>query len=468
MKLLILTFLVVFLTMQAVGLATDFSINTTVDEKYFAGRTGLITLTITNPFLYADWFTVSALGVPQEWVAVENTTIKVFGDSSQNINIFVRPSKDATPFIYKYILRVSRVSISSAIEKELLIDVRQITSAIIRDFSTSCETCADQVTVSGTVQNVGTRLLNMTLDIKVAGQEQRIPIKEFSIQSQKPFEITFSLAGLSPNTYNAEVKLIDDTNNAVLYSDLKSFIVPVVKNIIYDKEVSSSPFGNFVTLIAINKGNALDEAELQGPVTQAFYSLFSGPQPDSIVSGNFLWKFPLDPNQSTRLSYSEIYWPTYAFIVLVLIIAVFVYWQFTALTIKKKVSSHVFSPTKETSITLHIKNRRNEMDKVIVRDIVPPHFSIMSKFVTIRPVLRKVAYGTELIWKVGKLRAHEERVLHYVVKPVREHAGKIKLPSAAIRAFYEGKQLIRRSNVVILHGFLPEMRSLPVEVQEIA
>jgi len=119
----------------------------------------------------------------------------------------------------------------------------------------------------------------------------------------------------------------------------------------------------------------------------------------------------------------------------------------------------------EVSISLSIKNRRRQMSKVIVRDVVPHYFSVISSFATVKPLIRKIAEGTELIWRIGDMKAHEERVLQYKIKAIKDFVGKVRLPSAHMRADYEGKPLSKRSNSLSLEGTVPKGTVIPVEVE---
>ena len=85
-------------------------------------------------------------------------------------------------------------------------------------------------------------------------------------------------------------------------------------------------------------------------------------------------------------------------------------------------------------VMLEVKNRtRKEVRNVIVRDFVPSIAKVVERFETLRPKLRKMRGGTELLWKIDVLRPKEERIITYYIKPTMEVRGKLKLPPAYLK-----------------------------------
>jgi len=462
MKISILSFLLVSLVLTQIAFAQDFSIGLEIKEEYLATHTDYVKLTISNP-LQEDWFTIAVVGFPQEWVVAKESLLRVPTAGSGEVLIEVKPARDALPNIYQYFLKVTRPSTVSELERSLLINVKQITSAILKDISLSCETCLDEVTVSGTVHNVGSKLLtNLAITAKTANQQKTFPVERLGVLENKEFEITFSLEDMSPGDYNIDFNLIDDVGKS-LYTETKSFKIPVVENIVYDKQVSTTPFGSSITISAINKGNVVSDADLKSVSPQGWYFFFSGPAPTGMMLGKYYWETSLAPNETKSISYSEIYWPTYVLIIAIALAGVFVYWQSTALVFTKRL---IKKRGKEVSVSLHLRSKKKGVDRVHVKDTVPSEFSIVSRFETIKPIIRKIADGVELNWKIGKLRSHEERVLHYTLKPAKELFKKVKLPAARARGVRHKAPLYKRSNRVSIHHRKQEKKFVAVEVKE--
>jgi len=409
---------------------------------------------------------ISVFGVPKEWVTPETSLKRIPAYGSEEVKIEIKPSRDAYPNVYSYFLKVTRVSTKSEIEKEILINLRQVTAAIIKDLSLSCETCMGEVTVSGTVYNVGSRTLDVVLIAKTANQQKTISVGKLDIYGKEEFETTFNLEGVSPGDHLIELNLVDTVGNN-LYTEAIGFRIPSIENIVYDRQDSPSPFGNIITLTATNKGNIFSDVELEAG-EPAWYSTFSGPTPTGMAIGKYFWKRSLAPGESINVSYSEIYWPTYVLIIFAVLFGVFIHQQSTALIFTKNVMrGKRFGIGKETSVSLSLRNRKKELRRVIIRDVVPSNFSIVSKFETVKPVIRKVARGIELVWKVGDLKPHEERVFHYTIKPtLEEMPRRTSLPSATMKALRGKSVLVKKSNRVGLSPKEGETSIVTVKVSK--
>jgi len=465
MKKLLFSFLIVFSLLFQMAYAADFSINVDMKPEYYATKTDYITLTINNP-LYEDWFTISVIGVPQEWVTSEKYILRVPAGGSDTTLIDVKPSRDAIPFIYQYFLKVTRVSSGDELEKSLLVNVVQVTSAILKDVSLSCKTCLDKVDVSGEVINVGSKNLDLALVLKYANQQKTVSLGKLDVGERREFQTSLDLKDMEPKDYDVDIILVDANGNK-LYEESASFAIPVVENIVYDKKVSSTPFGSLITVTAINRGNVISEADLMSASPQNWYFFISGPNPTGMMTGYYVWTKALAPEESTSLSYSEIYWPTYVLIIAVVLALAFIYWQSTAFTFSKNVvGKPKFKFGKDISISLHLRSRRKGIEKVAIRDIVPPNFSIVSRFETVKPLIRKVASGIELIWKLGNLKPSEERVLHYTIKPNIEASRKVNLPSALAKASSGKGIAFKHSNRVSLYPEKEETKVVTVKVSK--
>ena len=465
MKKLLLSFLIAFLLVLQISFAADFSINIDkqTDYPFYATKTDYINVKISNP-LQEDWFTISLIGVPQEWVTLKDSLLKVPAMGSGSVQIEVKPSRDAIPNIYQYSLKLTRVSSKDEVEKPLLVNIVQITSAILKDVSLSCTSCIDKVDITGKVVNVGSRNLDISLILKYADQQKTLSLGKLDVGEKKEFQTSIDLKDMEPKSYDVEITLVDVNGNN-FYTESASFSIPSIENIIYDKKVSSTPFGSSITVTAVNKGNVVSEADLKSISPQNWYSFISGPNPTGMMIGYYVWKTSLNPGESTSLNYSEIYWPTYVFIVAVVLALVLIYWQQSAFTFNKRViGKPSFKSGKDISISLHLKSRRKAVDKVAIRDIIPPNFSVVSKFETVKPLIRKVSNGIELLWKVGSLRPNEERVLHYTIKPNIETTRKVNLPSALAKAAGGKGLALKHSNKVSLYPEKEESKIVTVKV----
>ena len=447
MKKMVLSFLAIFLVLTQVVFAQDFSIDLQINEEYFATHSDYVVLTINNP-LNEDWFSISVVGFPKQWVVSKESLLRVPAWGSNTLLIDVKPAKDAIPNIYQYFLKVTRLSTGSVIEDKMLINIKQVTSAILKDISLSCETCSDEIIVSGDVHNVGSKLLtNLAVIAKLSNQQKTFPIDRLGVLEHKDFALSFSLEDMGPGDYDIDFNLVDNVGNS-FFRETKSFNILPIESIVYDREVSTTPFGSTVTVTATNTGNIVSEADLQSVSPEGWYYFLTGPTPTGMMIGSYYWKVSLAPDETKSITYSEIYWPTYVLIICTVLAAVFIYWQSTALVFSKRL---IRKSEKEVSVSLHLRSKKKGVNNVYVKDTVPAEFSIVNKFESVKPLIRKVANGMELHWKLGKLTPHEERVLHYTLKPAKELFKRVRLPSAKARGVRRRAPIYKRSNRVSIH-----------------
>ncbi len=465
MKKLVFSFLFIFLIFNSIVLAQDFSIDLDIKDYYIATQIDYITLRINNPS-YEDWFSISFIG-SEDWVKIETFSLRVPTAGSEETRIKVEPPKDVVPLLYpyQYFLKIKRISTGSVLEQPVLIRIKQITNAIIKDFKLSCSECIGKVDVSGTVYNVGSNPIDLSIVFKLGDQIKTLHIGWVNIFGKQDFQTSFSLEGWKPGEYTVEAELID-VQGKKMYDESGSFKIPFIENIIYDKDVSSTIFGSSVTVTATNKGNDVADVDLRSVAPDTWYSIYSGPSPTGMAIGeHYYWKFSLKPNETKSISYSEIYWPTYVIILFIIAIIGLAYWQSTAFYFTKNIHRGRRVRTgKEVSISLHLKNKKKPIDRAVVKDVIPSGFSITSKFETVKPVIRKIAKGVELNWKVGKLKPHEERVLHYTIKPT-EAVKTRKLPSAKVRALRKKKIIRKKSNRISLSPEKKEVKFVTVKVK---
>lgn len=67
---------------------------------------------------------------------------------------------------------------------------------------------------------------------------------------------------------------------------------------------------------------------------------------------------------------------------------------------------------------------------------------------------------------MGSLTPHEERVLHYTMKPAKELFKKVKLPSAKAKGVRRKAPVYKRSNKVSIHPKKGTKKFVTVAVKE--
>lgn len=445
MRKLLLSFLLVSLIMFQGVLAEGFIVKANPEPLpiFLASQTGHFSVDIFNEGI-EDWYTITIFGFSEDWVEVEKSLLNVGSNKWGTVDVEVSPARDALPGSYQYFLKVTKLSNNEQIQKPLLVKVRQVTSALIKDVVTSCESCLEEITISGTVHNVGSKTVDLALVLTTPTAQNTINIGKIAIKDYREFESTFSLDDVLPGTYNVGMKLVDEFGK-VLYEEAVPFTIPSIEEVYYDQTVSSTPFGSIVTVSAVNRGNVVADVVLRSVNDEEWYYFISGPSPSGMFLESYIWDASLQPGESYAVTYSEIYWPVYVFIIAIVMIASFVYWQTSDIVfVKDAMSIKKFKPGKEFSVSVYLKNKKSELKRVTVRDLIPAGFSVVNKFEAAKPLIKKVGGGIELVWDVGRLDPHEERYFHYTIKPSTGTVRKTSLPSATMKAMGSGRKFFTK------------------------
>jgi len=449
MKKYLLLLIPLLLVIQPVA-AADFSISVEGAKEFLAGRSYTLDMKITNSGK-EDWFSISAVGVPSAWITIDSSAVKVAQGQIATPKVSFLPGKDARPGVYNYDFSITRSSDGAVAKTQFAANILQVTSVIVTNLLVSCITCLDEITVGGTVENVGTRNVNTILKLSIGIDGKTLAYGEMQPFDTKEFSQSFDLAGVKPADYSLLVQ-VADASGKVIYEDTKLFTIPRIEEFDYDKKVSSIILADFVVLSAKNTGNVEADAQLKSIISKNPLVLYSGPDPTSLSGREAVWSVGLSPGEAAEIRYSELNL-LYSFLLIAIIAGGIVwYLNYTALLVTKHANKHELRKGDEVSMSITVANRARDRDSVIVKDIVPSQFALTGKFGTLKPTIRKLNHGTELVWRVGKMGKHETRVLHYNVKVVADIVGDLHLPKSEVRGREGTLAISRHSNIVVLYG----------------
>jgi len=263
------------------------------------------------------------------------------------------------------------------------------------------------------------------------------------LQTKRKSPVYISDIKLNKYALNPEEKLIIDvkvTNVDKKASEENNAIYKLPTD--YTKKTTKIGFLTLTTTIVIkNEGN------IESPsffVTETLPSVardlfISSIQPTYVNESNgrviYSWLVPsLKPGQSIAITYQINLLGVW---VVILIIALAIYFVFEYSFRPTIVKSHKhFGPItreREIPIVLELKNKsRKEIKNIVVKDTVPAILRVVNKFQTVKPKIKKIKTGVELVWRFSSLKPREERILSYNVKPIIDIVGSIKLPKAEI------------------------------------
>ncbi|NOZ81701.1 MAG: hypothetical protein GXO63_00960 [Candidatus Micrarchaeota archaeon] len=407
-----------------------------------AGYTGNFTVKIKNTGEDA-WFSLSVLGTKSSWLTLEATNVFVKKNGVKEVTVWVSPPYDAFEFNYIFTVIVSKNGERKEIK--VSVPVKQKLTAAVTELRV-CNPCepGKSYTAKVVVSNLGSRTVynarvifespglkvQKTADIGTLERgEKREVYFEFQVPERAlPGKIEFSASVFSGEN--------------VLHTKTAKSRVPEVKEI--KRSVSEKPslFWKTVTLTVTNLGNLPEEIVVEAKKPE-WFEFYTGPE-----HTGYSWKLQLLPGETKRIEYTLVYWPVVVFAVL-LLAGFFLYMYFESTV---RIAKRIVKTRGGVSISLEIKNGRKPVERVTVVDFVPSIFEVDKKFETKKPYVKKTEEGTRLTWRVGKLKPHEERVLHYRIKPVIGIIGEVKLPKARVTAECGEKRLVSLSNSLKIRG----------------
>lgn len=232
-------------------------------------------------------------------------------------------------------------------------------------------------------------------------------------------------------------------------SETLSFVVQQFENPITQKNIQYGLLTENIFLKIRNDGNSVVNAttsEIIPTFMRSFVSFVDKPDAEQTVGNNFVYTwifYNLQPGEEKTVEYQINLWQMVLLGVIVVIAVAYAFtYVFTIRIIKKHRLFGPLAGTKEILITLEARNRTaHPIHDVYVRDFLPAFATVVEKFETVKPTVRKALGGTELVWKLGTLRSMDERVLTYRIKPTMQILGEIKLPKAIIGYSGRNKEL---------------------------
>ncbi len=437
--------LLAFFTAPVLGVEENLrniTISATNPSEVLAGDSTFFEITATNNFLETDWFSISVY--PSDWTTIENGISSfMLGDGgSKTLKIFVSPPADVRAAKYVYTINVQKSSGEKA-AKDVVIGVQQrYVSALISDLRLSCTECTGQLTTTARVKNVGnTPITNGILTFSVGNFKKAVIIDNLNQGEEKEFSATFLPATWEPHEYEVFAQL---TAGASSDSKTARFSVPSITNFVTDKSEQNTFWGKRVMATVRNVGNVKGPATISSDSSLSpFIALYPDTAGASITGNAVSWYAELKPGESKTVSYSQVFWPTPFIVLLLIFAALYGHSIATALEINK----FALGTGKEFGVSIKIKNRGTHADGVVVRDVLPHGFDLVPVFETVKPIIRKISDGTELIWRLGSVGKGEERVLHYRARS-GGHGGAI--PPAVLRGARSKSIVLRKSNYVVL------------------
>ncbi len=410
--------------------------------EVLAGDSTFFDVTIWNNRSESEWFSVSAY--PADWISLEGGVSALFlgAYDYRTFRVSVAPSIDARSARYIYTISAqSEKSGRSSVDVAVPVQQRY-TGVLLTDFSASCSSCSDSVELSAVVKNVGNvDLQEANVIFSAGGYAKAVQIESMRQGEEKTIRAKFLTGFWEPKEYFASAKL--ESKFGSDYKSLK-FSVSEVKKITSTKYSQKTLLGTTVYITLRNEGNVPDTASTIADKSDLLVAVYPESKPSSITGNALTWYAALAPGEERTISYSQIFWPIPFGSLFALLLAGYGYMLATAIEIRKS----ILGRGSVLGISLHVKNKGSDADGVVVKDIVPSNFSVIPEFETSKPIMRKTADGTELLWRLGTVKRGDDVMLHYKIKSSSPSGG--ALPKAVLRCKRGLSPMQKTSNFVVV------------------
>ncbi len=273
------------------------------------------------------------------------------------------------------------------------------------------------------------------------------PVKRFEThisflpeKSKNTFSVNYTFDQFDePGIYSADL-VLKDANGQTLSKKSLNFKLEGVSKASQQETTSYGIMETTTTITSRNEGNSPTDIKVTAIIPSFASQIFvSDIAPTSMEEvGNSLrvdWIFSsVAAGETKQVVYKFSLWKVWLTVVIIGAIVVLAFkFVFTVKIMKR--SRYVGAITKESEVpvTIEVVNRSmSEVKDVYVRDFIPPIAKIVPRFETMKPTIRETVGGTEITWKLDSLRAGEERVMSYRIKPKMDIMGSLKLNPATV------------------------------------
>ena len=456
---LVATFIFSLLILSSLSFAQNLKIGVSdKDMTAYGGETKIIEITVFNNQNYADGFSITVY--PQYFEGItanlENYILPTPSNSNSTTKLYVKIPDCPEEVTRLYTITVrSRINDAVNESKTISINIKRKNRVCLSDLTTDKQVlnAGETIKIMASITNPeATSSSQFYLRTSILRGSEAIEsfddrIETVSARSTQKINHAYTFDKyISYGCYTVEATLKDNLGS-MMDSKKVDLRITSTENITFVKTSAWGLLGQTIAIKVKNEGNNASTGIIVTETVPIFLKPFffpkTEPKTETAKDNRIIYVWLID-----RLEAGEEKTITYkiditnAWIIVLALIAVTVYsfrYVFTLSLVKKHKYARPLTKEKEVTILLEARNRTRHLIKdVQIRDFVPSIATVVEKFDTIRPVVRKAAGGTELVWKLDFLRPREERVITYRLRPVVDVVGTLKLPNAYMR--YETKK----------------------------
>lgn len=279
------------------------------------------------------------------------------------------------------------------------------------------------------------------------------PITYLPQKSQNTFSNLYTVEQFSePGTYSAQL-VLKDAGGQTLSIKSVNFRVGEVSRASQQETSSVGVLESSTTITSKNEGNSPSDIEVTAVIPSMARDIFVFDITPTMLEAQgssirVSWIFEnVAPGEIVSVAYKFSLWKIWGSILLI-IFAVYLAFKFvfTVKIIKRSGFAGPIVKDSEIPVSIEIINRSiHEVKDLVVKDFIPPIARVVPKFETVKPAMHETSGGTEVSWKFDSLRAGEERVMTYKIKPKMDVVGSLRLNPATLN--YSNRKRQKKSSV---------------------
>jgi len=422
-------------------------------EAIYTMEKSVVKFKIINDGLQKDTFYLSVW--PSSWVSLEKYFVTLSPGEEEVLEFTIEPPMNA---VGNTIFFVSARSTDTAqvTREEIILNLKRRTGTYISDIKLN-----QQVLVPGETLLIQPTLVNLdktqskqvVVRIRIMKDDRMIKMFEDELLLQPDTAKTLSIPFEIKNTYEHGIctvqVLMYDKLGTPIHSKTASFEIKKHSEFKREKEIKRSLLETTFVINITNKGNFPQSfiiTETMPKVAKYFFYPEIEPSKHEEKENRIIYTWVVNdikPDQSVEVVYHLRFGKAVVIIFFLALLIMFLLSLFYKPILLKKYSDFV-NLEKGNLVTLHVRNNSlRDIHNVVVKDTVPPIFSVVKEFETLKPEIKVTPTGTVLVWKIDKLKPREDRVLTYRIKPVMHVEGKMKLPKAYF-SYKSGKIVVNK------------------------
>ncbi|NCO96530.1 MAG: hypothetical protein COY38_05255 [Candidatus Aenigmarchaeota archaeon CG_4_10_14_0_8_um_filter_37_24] len=425
------------------GIASAQDLNIISPESsllFYTGETKNIEVPIKNDGPQRDTVYISVW--PAQWASLDKYWLTINAGETITLSLLVTIPEDTQEGTYVLTITTQSLNTDKKSTDSLFLNVQRKSDIFISEVKLNKDSFNPDETLE--IQTVLTNLNNnqkykIFLTTNIIGKDGLVrsfdESAELGPRSVKIIKNFYDISKLQEyGNYSVEVG-VKDSMNKLLDQEEKNFSIREFSNIVEQRKSEYGLFYKTIIIEVSNNGNVPKSnyavRETQPKINKYFFYPETEPDRTEAIDNRIIYSWDiqgLDPGQTQIIRYKLRFANVAAAFLIFLVLAFLTYEYATKPLIRKKYFG-ILSEQEELKITLHVKNRKRRILKdVVVKDSVPSIAKVVKKFDTRAPEVNVKSSGTELTWKIEKIKPSEEVVLTYKIKPLIDVIGRLTLP----------------------------------------